>query len=520
MMPDLAFYWKIFLRRLPAMMAIFILCSAVGAVLALRAPVTFEAEARLLIEEPQIPGGLAAATVNLDPNQTIEIIRQRLLTRANLLDIANDLDVFERLPDSSPDTVVNNMRQATGIDSRGGRGQPVVVTVSFSARTGQIAANVVNDYVTRIINANVELRTGRAEDTMQFFEQEVERLSVELDLQGAQINQFQIQNADALPSEQDFRLNRQSLLQERIATAERERVALIDQRNRLMDIFDSTGRVSAPSAPVLTAEQQQLAQLQAELSQARTIFSETSPQVQGLVRRIEILREQVAATAGGDSAPEDEGTPVEAISEAEAILNLQLSQIDTQVASLEELITTAGTELLELEDAIARTPLNAITLSSLQRDYDNIRAQYDNAIARLAEASTGERIELTARGQRISIIESASVPRTPANGDRTQIAIMGAAAGIGLAVGLFLLLELLNRSVRRPAEIQNALGIQPLATIPFIETQARRLWRRLFRLASYAVVVVGIPAILWGVDTYYMPLDQLADRVFDRIRNL
>jgi hypothetical protein len=63
-----------------------------------------------------------------------------------------------------------------------------------------------------------------------------------------------------------------------------------------------------------------------------------------------------------------------------------------------------------LEDAIARTPLNAITLQGLERDYENIRVQYDSAVARLAQASTGERIELTSRGQRITLIEAANVP--------------------------------------------------------------------------------------------------------------
>jgi hypothetical protein len=84
---------------------------------------------------------------------------------------------------------------------------------------GQIAADVVNEYVTRIIAANVELRTGRAEGTLDFFEQEVERLSTELANRSAQISQFQAENADALPADQTFRLSRQAVLQERIASA-------------------------------------------------------------------------------------------------------------------------------------------------------------------------------------------------------------------------------------------------------------------------------------------------------------
>jgi hypothetical protein len=130
--------------------------------------------------------------------------------------------------------------------------------------------------------------------------------------------------------------------------------------------------------------------------------------------------------------------------------------------------------------------INAITLQGLERDYENIRVQYDSAVARLAQASTGERIELTSRGQRITLIEAANVPSEPARPNRRLIAAAGAAAGIGLAVGLFILLEILNRTVRRPVEISRALGIEPLATIPYISTRAERFKRIGLRAATLA----------------------------------
>ena len=80
-----------------------------------------------------------------------------------------------------------------------------------------------------------------------------------------------------------------------------------------------------------------------------------------------------------------------------------------------------------------------------------------------------------------------------------------------------MLLELLNRSVRRPLELVNGLGITPLATIPFIETAFRRRMRRTAQFATLAVVVIGVPAILWAIDTYYLPLDLLSERILGRI---
>jgi uncharacterized protein involved in exopolysaccharide biosynthesis len=386
-----------------------------------------------------------------------------------------------------------------------------VVTVGFEARTGQIAANVVNEYVTRIVNANVELRTGRAEETLDFFQQEVDRLSTELDLQSARITEFQSENADALPTDQPFRLNRLSVLQERVASAERERATLEDQRTRLIEIFEATGTIAATET-ALSPQQQELQRLERELTDALLVYSEENPRVQLLQRRIEQLRENLEEPAEGEDGAER--SPIDGRS---ATLDMQLAQIDSQIANLDTVIVEANEEIAELENAIARTPQNAIVLRSLERDYENVRRQYDAAVARLAEASTGERIEVSARGQRISVIEAANVPLEPASPDRMRIVAMGVAAGLGFGGALFVLLEFLNRSVRRPAEITGSLGITPLATIPFFESPRRRMVRNALWIASFVVILVGVPAALWAVDTYFMPLDLLADRILTQI---
>jgi len=503
---DIRFYWRLVLRRLPVMLAIIILFTALALVQAVRLPAVFETEARLLVESPQISDNLVDVTVTTSADEEITIIRERLLTRANMLSIANQFNVFEDYDELAPDTIVALMQDMTSIQSRGGRNEATVITVGFEARSGQIAADVVNEYVTRIIAANVELRTGRAEGTLDFFETEVERLSNELATRSARISQFQAENADALPADQAFRLGRQAVLQERVSSAQRELSTLIDQRARIIAIYEATGQITATDN-TLTDDQRQLRNLERELAQQLSVYSEDAPQIVTLRRRIDTLRTQVATTSPEDGAGNS----------AQAVLDMQLGQIDAQIESLESVISEAEAELVRLEDAIARAPINAITLQGLERNYENIRAQYDSAVSRLAQASTGERIELTARGQRITLIEAANVPSEPARPNRRLMAVVGVAAGIGLAASLFILLEVLNRTVRRPVEISRSLGIEPLATIPHISTRAEHFKRIGFRVAALLLVVAGLPAGLWAIDTYYIPLDQLATDVMSRL---
>lgn len=510
----LKFYGRLIIRRAPVMLLLLLVSSGLGLVLAIRLPTTYETEARLIVRPQQIAEDLATSTVQIDPIEEVRLLQEQLMTRANLIEIANDYRVFEDAGQMLPNEVVEMMRAASDIRASGGARsrsgpQPVLVTISFEARTPQIAADVVNDYVTRITAENVRIRTGAASETLDFFEQEVERLETELQLRSARISEFQRENADALPDDQNFRLQRVSLLQERIAAAERERRNLAETRERLVEIFEATGRLPGSAQANQTPEQRQLAQLEDELAQALTVYSETAPQVVSLNRRIESLRENVASQLG-----DSEGA---AANSAEALLNLQLTEIDTRIEALETQIEEAQGEISELEDAIARTPLNAITLTGLQRDYENIRAQYDTAVQRLSQASMGERIEVTARGQRISLIEPPAVPTSPTSPNRPMIAAGGVGIGLVLAAGFFLLMELLNRSVRRPAEIVSKLGITPLATLPYLESARQRFLRRSLRIAAALFVLVAVPAGLWAVDTYYLPLDLLAERLIGRI---
>jgi len=88
---------------------------------------------------------------------------------------------------------------------------------------------------------------------------------------------------------------------------------------------------------------------------------------------------------------------------------------------------------------------------------------------------------------------------------------MGGALGLGLVV----LIELLNTSIRRPKDLETGLGIRAFGTVPLMRTPGQALRRRLVILAAFFGVMVGIPATLFYVHTYIMPLDLALDRAIE-----
>lgn len=505
------FYWRLALRRLPMLIGLVALFGIVSVAYAINQPNRFEASARLLVEPPQIPDELAASTVNTGAAEELQIIQERVLSRANLLEIANKFDVFpETRPELSPDEVLELMNAATTINTpRARRDQANFVDISFSAGDPQVAAAVVNEYVTRMLDENIRMRTRRAGNTLDFFEQEVERLSEELAVQSGRISTFKAENSTTLPESLNYRLSRESALEERLLSLNRELTSLEEQRERVTAVFQETGSLRTPEAD-LTPEQRQLRDLESELSSALALYSESNPRVTVLRTRIEQLRKVVNGQAADGTSS----------SEGPSVYEVTLAEIDARASSLNGEIAGVENELENLRSMIQKTPQTAIALESLQRVYQNVQQQYDGAVSRLARARTGQQIELTAQGQRITVVENATPPEWPTSPNRKLIVAAGGLAGVGAAAGLFALLEILNSSIRRPAELVSRVGITPIATIPYIRTRRQEVTRRTLQVSVLLLFFIVAPAVIYAVHQYVMPLPELAESAKEFIKSL
>ena len=504
---DLRYYLAVVMRRLHYVALTFAAVTAVALVVALRMQPIYESQARLLLESPRIPDTLAAPTVETAALEQLQIVEQRLMTRSNLLAIARQFNALGGIATMTPDEIVDAMRRATKIDKQAGRDQATLMTISFRAGTARAAADVVNEYVTRILTDNTASRTGQAQDTLQFFTQEVDRLSTDLSTQSAAILDFQNANADALPDTLDYRLTQQSNLQERLATIERDLTSLRDQRARLIEIYRATGQLEGSQR---SPEATQLAQLQADLSRARAIYSATNPKVVLLESSIAELQARIDRQS--EPQPEDSGAPPSL-----SPLDIQTAQIDAQMEQLEQQAKDIAAELVRLKESIDRTAAVAVQLQALQRDYENTQVQYATATDRLSKASTGERIEALAKGQRIGVLDAATVPDAPYSPNRVKIVTLGGLAGLVLGFGLILLTELLNSAIRRPTDLERHLQIIPIGVIPYIETP-REIARRRWLIAGVLILgVVGLPLAVWAVDRFYLPIDLIVDKIFKKL---
>ena len=246
------------------------------------------------------------------------------------------------------------------------------------------------------------------------------------------------------------------------------------------------------------------------------LSSETNPKVRLLQSRVAQLEEKVKAEADAAINASGEELPENA-EVSNPALQLRLNEIDRRIERLESQRDSAEQRIAVLTENINKTPANDVVLDSLLRDYDNIQKQYNTSVGRLSQASTGERIEVLSRGERLTVIEQPAVPNRPTKPNRMKIAGAGTAMGIALGLALIFLIEFLNKAPRRPEDIIKKMDIWPIAALPYTRTRRELVMQRSRKLALILIILVGGPITVWAVHEFYLPLDLLAEKVMNKM---
>ncbi|MEC9434606.1 MAG: hypothetical protein VYD87_17000 [Pseudomonadota bacterium] len=515
---DPRFLLSVLLRRFPVFLLTAVVIFSGFAAAAVLIPAAYTSSAKILVESQQIPTALVQSTVNSAATERLRVIQQRLMTRDNLLEIAAEFNVFRDRRDMSPTEIVEEMRKQSSFEAdslatrrRGDSGLALVFNVSFSSPNASVAARVAGEYVTRILEDNLKLRTARAADTYEFFEQETQRLGGELTAIEAEMVDFKRANRDTLPETLDFRTNQLQRVQQQLQLLDREVANLQERRKNLLEVVENPSALADQDRP-LTESERIKQQLTRELELRSALLSDQHPEIRALRTRIAAL----------DSAIEQERKDLETqladhsskLVETEMKrVRQQIEEIDTRLSQIADETTQLERQEASLQRSIGETPNTQMALAALQRNYGNLQQQYADARSKLAVSATGEQLELKQQAERFEVIEEAVVPERPDKPNRVMIIAMGVGAGGGGGLALIVLLEFLNKAIRRPSDIINALEMQPLAVIPYIYTDEELRRRARVKWSLTVLTVGGALTGLMLLHLYYLPLDLLVKKV-------
>jgi uncharacterized protein involved in exopolysaccharide biosynthesis len=483
--------------------------------IAMLLPTVYSSTALIVIESQQIPSEMAQSTVSQPAAERIQLIQQRLLTRANMLDIAEQYNVFRNRTGMTPTDIVREMRQSTTIRTTGStdrRNRDVTgVSISFRATNATVAAQVANELVTRIISENVQQRSERAGSTLRFFNEEVARLSRELDASSERMTRFRRENSAVLPQvmplnirELEERRERQFMLEDTLETLQLQRSELEEN----LEI----GVVASDDATPLERE---LGQLRNELVTQRALLTDTHPTIRRLNARIAAVETAIAEGTGAATGRTDE---VAGATGAAARTMARLEALDREIDNVLEESERNNSRITQLEEYQQRAAIVQVELANMERAHETLQIEYRAAVMNEASAETGERLEVSQQAERLEVIEQAIPENEPVAPNRRLIVMAGTAGSGGLGIGLMLLAELLNQSLRTVRDFERQLEIRPIAVVPYIQSESQRRYRQVRNIVLVAAVVIGVPVGVFLFDQYVMPLSAATQRILEMLR--
>ena len=303
---DLRDYLDVLRRRKRPMLITVVVLFAAAALAAVLWPPTYQSTATVLIQEQEVPPNLVQSTVTSYAMQRVQVITQRVMTRANLVKLIDKYHLYaDRRKTDTTEQLVDRMRKDIGvqpisadvIDPR--TGQPTKATIAFTlsfegASPGKVQ-RVTNELTSLYLNENVKTRTEKATDAYSFLSGEAKRLKGHLNKLDREIATLERHNLNRLPQVQDVNLQLVARTDRDLTDTETQIRAFEGQRVYLMGQLAGmnpyTPLAGANGRPALEPVEQ-LRLLRSQYISASAEYGARYPDVVRLRRQIKALEKK------------------------------------------------------------------------------------------------------------------------------------------------------------------------------------------------------------------------------------
>jgi uncharacterized protein involved in exopolysaccharide biosynthesis len=214
---------------------------------------------------------------------------------------------------------------------------------------------------------------------------------------------------------------------------------------------------------------------------------------------------EVGTPIAGDSASVNSPKNQLATLEAELVVKSaiysdshpDIKALKLRIAALEKLVTKPS-------DKPSDKPNEKMEVSfdALERQRDSIKENLEGVSKKLSVARLGENLERGQHSERLSVIEQPTLPLKPARPNRPKILAVVFAMAIAAGGGLVFLVQMLDGTIRRNADIAKLIDSQLIVSIPFITTKADLIHQKFRRTmvaigCSVGVVLAGLVAAIY-----------------------
>jgi len=473
------------------------------------APEKYKASTTILVIPQKVPEGYVRSTISSRLDERLFTIWQQVLSRTRLLAVMEELDLYSEERKKLPtEQVVEMMRKTIDIQvssptSNLGRRRDsgenaFTLTVTHeNARSAMMAAGRLASF---FIDENLKSREQQAVGTSEFLQSQLRSTKVRLEAQEEKVKQYKLQFMGELPQQLQANLQILSRLQEQarmnsdaLRTAKDRKVfieaqigAFEAQLSAVNAQMAASGGAEAgrslndPSIPMGDP----LAEKKSQLATLSTKYTEQYPEIRRLKGEIAQMEKKLAEAnrsggSAGSVADAPPGRPLPGrvafgtapgARERDEILRLraQGTAIDSEIASLRKERLGIEKSISDMESRIEKSPRREQEMVSLTRDYENLKASYDDLLKKKLDAEVSQNLEKRQKGEQFQILDPAALPIEPFSPNRPMVLGIGFAVAMLVGFGGAIGYEMLNPTLVGKRDFQRFFQIPVFASIPII----------------------------------------------------
>jgi len=563
--PDIKDYLKIIKKRRRFLVIPLVAIALLSIILAVALPSVYRSAATILIEEQEIPSELVKSTVTTFADQRIQVISQRIMSRSNLVEIIKKYNLYaDDIKSKTEEVILEKMRasikvetvSADVIDPR--RGTPTKATIafvlSFDDKSPSLAQKVTNELTSLFLKENIKSRTESAENAALFLSEEARRLKDKIQELQSRLAAFKEQNLQQLPEANQLNQQELTSLTNQLMSLDTQERNALDRRfyleGQLAQIDPNALATNAVGNRVFGMKDR-LKELQSQYPSLLARYSDNHPDVVKAKREIESLQKEIGANTDlnklnaeltekkadlasllkqySDKHPDviklqkqisrlqkalveadqNNYAKVDLEPDNPAYITLQ-SQLEAANSDIKSIDMTRGklkARIEELRNNLMRSPLVEKDYMDLVQELNNTNQRYQEVSAREMEAQISQQLEVEKKGERFTLIDPPQEPLEPVSPNRIAILFLGFVLSIAGGFGTVALVEMMDSSIHSEKTITSILGVEPLASIPYLESRDEKQKYQAQRRFLFISIALALIIAMLLFHFLFMPLD-------------
>jgi len=428
-----------------------------------------------------------------DIEQQVSMLAKTLISRPNVERIADALDIgYHAKRDREVDRLMKEIKIAPASSN--------LYAVSYRDVDPKRAQKVVQSLVDLFVNAGVGDNRKDSEDARRFIDEQIHTYEFKLSESENRLKEFKLQNFGLVGSGKDDYFARASALSDAVAKVRMDLSAAENSRDALRRELSTEepqlpADTSQPSA-VPSESAVRLDAMKRQLDDLLRRYTDEHPDVVAARRSIAQMEKQRQAelSASKGSARGAATSPVY------QKIRISLAEAEANVASLRTQMSVQQSRLDEIRAKAGKMPETEAQLAQLNRDYEVLKRNYEQLVARRESAFLGVKLDQSSQMADFRMVEPPRVGRTPVAPGRQMLAVLSLplAILIGLAaVGGF---NQLRPTLHGADDLMGVSGRPVIGSLSMVVTpQARRLLYRDYLLFAVAFGVMVVSQSVWIV---------------------